>query len=697
MTVPSTSRRAGPFSGNAATTAFPFAFKVFDKTNIQVVKVGTTGVQTTLTLDSDYSVAVNADQVGSPGGTVTYPITGSLLAVGETLSIIGALPYSQTTAFPGGGNFAPGVVEQTFDRTEIQIQQLAEQVGRSLQAPVADGQLGPLPSATARASSFLAFDASGNPVAATGTGTDANLRTDLGASGGSALVGWLQNLAGAVVRSVQAKLFDVVSVKDFGAKGDGVTDDTAAINAAIASGALRIMFPPGTYNTAGNHSLDGRNGLQLLGAGVGASILNVTHASNNLFYTGATVTNNLLISGFTVTSTSVVRTGGWVFAVVNAYNGTGALSNSTISNLQIMKQVNGLWIAKYQFVNVEDVLMYSWVGTNGRGLQVGQTTTTNVNQGSQCYLKNVQIYGNDLAGGAPILSTGLYIEDCDAVQAVDCGIGGVLTNDMLLQSNAGGHGPSNHFFVDCVFDATKNGACVVFSATGTFQQIMFTGCWIASAGRLSGGAIEATGLTFTAGPTYSDVSFIGGTVYNCNGTGIYIAKGGTITISGVKITGNGSAAATDKYGIWVNPSSAASLGLNISSCTFSNSTGDIRFEANSRDYTVTGCYFSVGVTNLGASCLFDGNYDKTSNTVASATTISVSSNKRFFNVTGTTNIGGITATFADHVIQLKFAGVLTVLTASQNIQLASNFTTAAGSVLTLMCDGATWYEIGRKA
>lgn len=43
--------------------------------------------------------------------------------------------------------------------------------------------------------------------------------------------------------SNKVKLNDLVSVKDFGAIGDGVTDDTAAINAAAASGAGRIYYP----------------------------------------------------------------------------------------------------------------------------------------------------------------------------------------------------------------------------------------------------------------------------------------------------------------------------------------------------------------------------------------------------------------------------------------------------------------------
>jgi len=73
----------------------------------------------------------------------------------------------------------------------------------------------------------------------------------LAASTGSTLVGTTNGSAGSVTRTVASKLNDTVSVKDFGAVGDGTTDDTVAIQAAInyATNLLgtTIYFPAGTY------------------------------------------------------------------------------------------------------------------------------------------------------------------------------------------------------------------------------------------------------------------------------------------------------------------------------------------------------------------------------------------------------------------------------------------------------------------
>ena len=58
---------------------------------------------------------------------------------------------------------------------------------------------------------------------------------------------FLQLGTGAVARPVTSKLQDVVHVKDFGATGNGVTDDSAAFVAALASGAPEVRADNGTY------------------------------------------------------------------------------------------------------------------------------------------------------------------------------------------------------------------------------------------------------------------------------------------------------------------------------------------------------------------------------------------------------------------------------------------------------------------
>lgn len=48
-------------------------------------------------------------------------------------------------------------------------------------------------------------------------------------------------------QTVEARLRQIVTVKDFGAVGDGVTDDTAAVQAALDSGATGVFVPAGDY------------------------------------------------------------------------------------------------------------------------------------------------------------------------------------------------------------------------------------------------------------------------------------------------------------------------------------------------------------------------------------------------------------------------------------------------------------------
>lgn len=136
MTVSAAPALAGPFDGNDAATSFPFDFKIFADSDLRVVLRDALTAEYLLTLDVDYSVSMNPDQNADPGGTITYPLSGSPLATGERLTVTTDLELSQQTVFTNLGKFFPATVEDTFDRITMLLRQIQAESVRAIRVPV---------------------------------------------------------------------------------------------------------------------------------------------------------------------------------------------------------------------------------------------------------------------------------------------------------------------------------------------------------------------------------------------------------------------------------------------------------------------------------------------------------------------------------------------------------------------------------
>lgn len=224
MSIANTPRRAGPYSTNGVQTAFTFSFKVFDTDELRVVS-SQGGIDTDLVLTTHYTVALNADQDASPGGTVTLLVAPD----GPVINILSDVPLEQPVVITNRGGFFPRVFNDVFDRLTIFAQQIEEKIDRALLSPL---------DATDVAGMFpVVLPGNAGYGFSSGTGADAGLRTDL-ADGdtGPALVAYDQ-------RNVKAKLDDWTTPFDKGAvEGQ---DASAYIDAALDTG-KHVVFPKGS-------------------------------------------------------------------------------------------------------------------------------------------------------------------------------------------------------------------------------------------------------------------------------------------------------------------------------------------------------------------------------------------------------------------------------------------------------------------
>ena len=154
----------------------------------------------------------------------------------------------------------------------------------------------------------------------------------------SANISYLPAGTGAVAITVQAKLRESVSVKDFGAVGDGVTDDAPAFRLAIAylfaNNKSALYLPAGNYYflTPVVVNFDAENGLRLYGEGM----------ANYLFFDvgGTRITGAAGIESlFIFTKTNLAVAGGYAFECSHIYFKSGI--NGTTGPLTALKNKIG--------------------------------------------------------------------------------------------------------------------------------------------------------------------------------------------------------------------------------------------------------------------------------------------------------------------------------------------------------------------
>lgn len=310
MTISSSTRKAGPFTGNGTATTFPFTFKVFQASDLLVVRLNTsTFVESTLVLNTDYTVALNQNQSTNPGGSI---VLGSVLAIGFTLTATSDIQNLQPTDLTNQGGFYPTVINDALDRATIQIQQLAEKVGRALTLPFSTSAVGSLP--TPSASKLLGWNADGSGFQNYGPADNAALSAALADPSGTSLVGFSNSLAYppgslgyAVKNSIPANAADAAAARD-----QAIIAQAGAVSARDAA-----LLSKGIYaNTA--YALS--NGVTSINSLVGGS--GGTNGSYAITFSGG--------SGFDAAGTFTVS-GGAVTAVNITYSGTRYATAPTIS------------------------------------------------------------------------------------------------------------------------------------------------------------------------------------------------------------------------------------------------------------------------------------------------------------------------------------------------------------------------------
>jgi hypothetical protein len=211
------------YAADGVQTAFTYPFPIFEPADLEVRVDG---------LLSQAGFAI-AGAGRSEGGTVTFTAPP---ASGVRITLRRNLVVARTSDFQENGILRSRTLNDELDYQVAALQEVKEELTTAIRLDPAEvGSLATLPMRSVRANRLLAFDSVGDvTVFDRGEGT-----VTLPYPGG-------------IPRSVEDKFAEFLSARDFGAVGDGVTDDGPALQAALSAAAAtgrHLEINEGTFRT----------------------------------------------------------------------------------------------------------------------------------------------------------------------------------------------------------------------------------------------------------------------------------------------------------------------------------------------------------------------------------------------------------------------------------------------------------------
>jgi len=668
MTISSTTRIAGPFVGNGTASAFPFTFKVFAAGDLDVVRLNSsTGVETTLVLTTDYTVALNIDQDSNPGGTVT--LVAGPLATGFTLTITSDIANLQPTDLTNQGGFYPEVITDSFDRATIQIQQMAGEVSRSIKAPISDGSPDmELPAASVRANTFLAFDANGVPTvqAASSSAAPTSITRQVFSGTGSQTVFTLASDPGGAGNSAQVFIGGVYQQRNtytiagttltFSQAPVAGTNNIEFVNFLIGSGSNGVGIVTLTGDVTGS-------GTGTVPATVAANA--VTFAKMQQIATDRLLGRDSLLTGdveqLTVgggvefTGSGGIQTSAFTGDVTKAAGGTATtIANGAVTMAKISAtgtpgsgnflRGDGSWQAVPALTDGDkgDITVSAsgatWTIDNGT-VTVAKISATGT-PGSGNFLRGDGSWSTATASIADADYGDITVSSSGTVWTIDNDVvtyakmQNVSATDRLLGRDTAGAGDVEELTV---------GGGIEFTGSGGLQTSAFTGNVTKSAGGTSttiANGVVAPAMLTTGGPSWT--------------------SGGDVTVTGdITVTGND-----------IKSSSATAITLSSTDVAIA---GDLTVTGNDiKSSTATALTLSGADVTVAGDLTVTGNDIKSSSATAmsmSGADVSMQGNTSFKNYTeGVVAIGTVGAT---HTFDLTNG---TVQTATLTSGTAATFT-----------------------